>query len=165
MTTDTTQKLPAPCPFCGDRNSKALEIHGRSFVECRTCGAQGPINDQGDRQSAVVDWNRRAADVYTPIPSPEEAARNLQKHAIVEAGWEEATLLLRKKGSKGNLLRAGATGPDGVVVPPGHVLLSFDDDSTAEDLREVADACLHAIAVREEAAAPPQHEGTWEEGE
>lgn len=61
--------LPLPCPFCGVTNMN-IPVHETAGVECRDCGAQGPVvewcSDDGVIAKAthwellVGAWNKRA---------------------------------------------------------------------------------------------------------
>lgn len=71
----------APCPFCGERVELRCENTHTAYyqVECDSCGADGPLNHEGDRlhrkmsrktvgiihklsfDKAIADWNERHA--------------------------------------------------------------------------------------------------------
>jgi hypothetical protein len=69
----------APCPFCGERINLVCENTHTPYyrVECHSCGADGPLNHEGDGwhrkmsraqvtelhgasfDKAIADWNTR----------------------------------------------------------------------------------------------------------
>lgn len=54
-----------PCPFCGSRKLKFEGIGGVSYqiVQCRDCDAEGPHENDSERETSAVErWNRRAGD-------------------------------------------------------------------------------------------------------
>lgn len=58
-----TLKDTKPCPFCGGKKLKLFDIGGVSYltVTCKTCMADGPQEDDDEREhSAVARWNRRS---------------------------------------------------------------------------------------------------------
>jgi Lar family restriction alleviation protein len=57
-----TLKDAKPCPFCGGRKFKLEDIGGESylFVQCLGCRAEGPHDDEAEREhAAVTRWNNR----------------------------------------------------------------------------------------------------------
>lgn len=58
-----------PCPFCGTKPRKKdvhdgwkiLDTEKRRYVECPTCGARGPLDENKVR--AVDAWNVRTQEV------------------------------------------------------------------------------------------------------
>lgn len=57
-----TLKDAKPCPFCGSKKLKWIDIGGESswLVGCKECEAEGPHENDGEREHAAVErWNRR----------------------------------------------------------------------------------------------------------
>jgi Lar family restriction alleviation protein len=56
-------KQPAlPCPFCGDHQNLIVsegEPPRYQWIDCGSCGAEGPRADTFAGQTAVSLWNRR----------------------------------------------------------------------------------------------------------
>lgn len=58
-----TMKDAKPCPFCGSKKLKLENIGGMSYwlVECKDCKADGPHEQDDEREHAAVSrWNERA---------------------------------------------------------------------------------------------------------
>lgn len=87
----TTQEREAllPCPFCGSNDLVICEGH-HNFVDakitCSDCVAEGPlIDDESEsasknRETAIVAWNHRAAQVAAPpaLPISQEMPEKVQ---------------------------------------------------------------------------------------
>ena len=57
-----TLKDAKPCPFCGSTKLRLEDIGGESylFVECADCKADGPHENDDEREhAAVLRWNTR----------------------------------------------------------------------------------------------------------
>lgn len=59
------RQLKVPCPFCG--GTELWAVYDELRIECRTCGARGPIcktvvRRLGTTGTAYQRWNRRASD-------------------------------------------------------------------------------------------------------
>lgn len=80
-----------PCPFCGAQ-PEAPDV-GDYFVECPSCGVQGPISNKDGQPHAKEEWNRRAQPTVKTKPI---APPNLAFYGIAETDEEFAERAGRK---------------------------------------------------------------------
>ena len=52
------------CPFCGAQPEQA-DV-SEYYVECPSCGLQGPYGEKDTYESSIAAWNRRASPASVP---------------------------------------------------------------------------------------------------
>jgi Lar family restriction alleviation protein len=121
-----------PCPFCGCNDMKTnVSTFGFEYIECRECGADGPLEDHST--SAEDYWNRRAAQ---PVVLSDDL-RDKVRDAIAAALGEAM-----------DCTRVWSAWSYGTMGPNDFSVVANDDDR----LEEIVDAALNAILAAKEQA-------------